>query len=800
MADVKWSDDSVFTPVGHVQTGDQIMGLRSGLNVKFNGVTSTGLQETYDSGNNAEINLSDSRPIVVNSISDGSNTNGVTTPSTGTNTVSNYRVLGWVFNVSDPINITGLQYQDSHFSSGTRDVGIFVKSTQELLGSINVSKTDPLVGPYRTTVLSNPISLQPGIDYICATVVPAGEANNLNSDAVPSAEITITERCSGNASSFPIPLSFPTNFVVDANNTPAGFFEFGIQTITDSISFNDAVTSTSSLLSVSSTTRGVDIFPSMTTAQRDSIPSPGNGLMIYNLDNNQLNYYNGSAWTSVIGTTSLQNAYNNGNGTITVLNDNSKPFAVGNDETNIFGPYGVYVSATRNLAPSPTQFWFHFLEANDNSSSMVQYGALACQVKDNTAGSVSGLTALGAAIGSSSGEVLPFFMADGLNQQSISTHPLLISDNPGNIIDPASMLDIIDSSHTKGSRPYPSVTTTQRNAIASPPLGLSVYNSTTNTIDYFDGTAWQIGLTLDHLIAGTNITLTQNGDGTVTIDSTGSGPGTEADYSGWAFSNNATVTTFNFSNFDTAIGINAATFDDIVSSNFTNVVSAVSTNNAPIFQYDGSATQFFQCNFNIYVKGTVASLKQYTFEIGILKSGGGGAITDTGFKGNINLSDTTTIHCISLSGIVQLNHQDRVLVIVRNLTDTTSILAAYGNADIINVNATDAVGITWNNVTGTSASMSGENGYVASNAALVSLSLPASCNFGDEIIVDGFGAGGWTITQGSGQQIFYESASTTLGATGTLSSTNSKASVTLRCVVANTTFVVENTTGAITLA
>jgi len=700
----------LFTPVNYTPINSSVEGNLIGIDNALGDVYSQGLQAAYNSGSNALINLSANRPISIQSVNSASSVNAVTTPSTGNNTVGNWRVLGWTFNVISACTLTALQYQDSRFSSGTRTVGIYLKSTGELLNSVDVSKTDPLdaSNTYRTQVLFNPVLLSPGVDYVIATVVPAGETSNLNSNAVPGANINITERCTGNSSLFPIPLSFPTSFVVDANNTAAGFFEYSISTLIDSVSFPDSTTNNSSLMVAQSTTRGSIVMPVMTVAQQSGIASPVTGMWTFISDTSPArpqvyaSGWNALAYVSDIpAAVTLQSAYDNGD-SISIAS--SRPLTFSNPSSSI--------------------------EFNNDSKSYIS------KVTSTTQGVIS----------------------------------------------------------------FPVMTLTQRNAITSPDVGLQIYNSTYNTIDYFDGSAWQIGATLDHLIAGTNITLNQNGDGTMTINSAGSGPGTESDYSAWGFDNNTVVTTFNFVNFDTAVGVDPDVFDDIVSSNFTNVVSGVSTNNAPIFQYDGSATQYFQCNFNIYVRGTVLLPKDYTFEIGIMRASGGGAIEDTGYKGSATLVDNTTFYCISLSGIVQLDNNDRVLVVVKNLTDTTSLLAAYASADIVNVNATDAFGVQWNNVTTTSDSMNGENGYVTSNAALVTLSLPSFCNFGDVIQIDGFGAGGFQITQGSGQQIFYEGASTTLGLTGTLSSTNSKACVTLRCVVANTTFVVENTTGAITLA
>ena len=40
------------------------------------------------------------------------------------------------------------------------------------------------------------------------------------------------------------------------------------------------------------------LMPRMTTVQRDAIPSPANGLLVYNTTTNQINFYNGSFWRS----------------------------------------------------------------------------------------------------------------------------------------------------------------------------------------------------------------------------------------------------------------------------------------------------------------------------------------------------------------------------------------------------------------------------------------------------------------------------------------------------------------------
>ncbi len=51
----------------------------------------------------------------------------------------------------------------------------------------------------------------------------------------------------------------------------------------------------SAILDIDFTDKGV-LFPRLTTAQRDGIGVPAPGLLIYNMDDNVLQVYDGSAW------------------------------------------------------------------------------------------------------------------------------------------------------------------------------------------------------------------------------------------------------------------------------------------------------------------------------------------------------------------------------------------------------------------------------------------------------------------------------------------------------------------------
>lgn len=67
--------------------------------------------------------------------------------------------------------------------------------------------------------------------------------------------------------------------------------------LTQNIAINTTGTSanTSALLDLSSTTSGL-LIPRMTTAERDAIPSPATGLMIFNTTAIRFDFYTGSAW------------------------------------------------------------------------------------------------------------------------------------------------------------------------------------------------------------------------------------------------------------------------------------------------------------------------------------------------------------------------------------------------------------------------------------------------------------------------------------------------------------------------
>ena len=109
-------------------------------------------------------------------------------------------------------------------------------------------------------------------------------------------------------------------------------------------------------------------------------------------------------------------------------------------------------------------------------------------------------------------------------------------------------------------------------------------------------------------------------------------------------------------------------------------------------------------------------------------------------------------------------------------------------------------GYGWTEVVGTTQQMAVNNGYIANNVALVTLTLPATAVVGDTVVLQGKGAGLFSIAQNAGQTINYGSSPTTTGVAGSLTATNRYDSIELICITANTDWaVLTGTQGAFTV-
>ncbi|MFA4917324.1 MAG: hypothetical protein WC560_11735, partial [Syntrophales bacterium] len=214
----------------------------------------------------------------------------------------------------------------------------------------------------------------------------------------------------------------------------------------------------SAMLDISSTTQGV-LIPRMVDADRNAIPAPAIGLLIYNTTTNKLNYYKSTGWYELSRTfqSSVNTGTNNPGAGVAINETGAAP-----DSSAILD----VSSTTRGLLIPKTTSGSLTLVAGliyyDNSLNNLSYynggsWKTVCETPITTITGTGSLTSAGVAI-----------------------------NTTGNGADPSAMLDV--QSDTRGLL-IPRMTTTEREQIL-PVTGLMVYNTITNTIEYYNGTEW----------------------------------------------------------------------------------------------------------------------------------------------------------------------------------------------------------------------------------------------------------------------------------------------------------------------
>lgn len=106
---------------------------------------------------------------------------------------------------------------------------------------------------------------------------------------------------------------------------------------------------------------------------------------------------------------------------------------------------------------------------------------------------------------------------------------------------------------------------------------------------------------------------------------------------------------------------------------------------------------------------------------------------------------------------------------------------------------------TWNVVTGTSENIVENNGYIPTNVARTTFTLPPTADVGDSFKIMGYGSGGWKIAQNAGQEIHLGSATSQNGVFGYIESTNAFDNLEIVCLVADTVFSCRAVIGNITV-
>lgn len=154
-----------------------------------------------------------------------------------------------------------------------------------------------------------------------------------------------------------------------------------------------------------------------------------------------------------------------------------------------------------------------------------------------------------------------------------------------------------------------------------------------------------------------------------------------------------------------------------------------------------------------------------------------------GFFDNMSFDGTPRGGAMTTNGQLYIGSTAAPHIKLGSITAGTNISVTNGSGTIT-IASTGTASFSWAVITANQTAVV-NNGYICNKGTTLALALPATAIVGDLIEVTGINtATGWQITQAANQQIFFGTTSTTLGATGTLTSSAIRDSVRLVCVVA----------------
>jgi len=315
----------------------------------------------------------------------------------------------------------------------------------------------------------------------------------------------------------------------------------------------------SSAFEIRSTSGGF-LPPRLTTAQRDGIGSPATGLIAWNSTTSKLQNYDGSNWADVAG--AAVTAIANNDTDVTTLSNSHISFNANSVLTARIFETGMLVrdsgSSTGGIntcATFETRGTTGGLllprmstTARDAISTpvagLVVYDNSVNQISFRGGGAYKYLASMNDTVTFSSqkstvtaADAAAGVIGAGASGASLITGGINIGKNirvketgyfGSGSLDASAILEL--SSTTAGFLPS-RMTTTQRDAIGSPATGLVLWNSTTDTLQNYDGVAWgDIASASASILSGTsnvtcnasgNVNIVSNNAFTVNVSSTG---------------------------------------------------------------------------------------------------------------------------------------------------------------------------------------------------------------------------------------------------------------------------------------
>ena len=264
-----------------------------------------------------------------------------------------------------------------------------------------------------------------------------------------------------------------------------------------------------------------------------------------------------------------------------------------------------------------------------------------------------------------------------------------------------------------GSIPFPIMTQSQRDAIdvSGNPLGLGIYNSTTNSYNYFGNTGFDTLLSIEHIIQGDNMSIVNNGDGTVTFNASGgSSTGVEVNGSFSGIQNNSSTTPS--TSVYSPVVINPVAFTPINQNGTSVTTDLIDGVNTPIIINTAGGSRWCTVNFDISIAPSFSALQYYTFNLCVLKGDGSSVATE--FFKSISINELG-FHELSINGLVELDTNDGVYLTALCNVSSQPFVSYYFNGTL-----TDT---TINNLPNTDFLEQGEDNIYLSNNGGFSLNI-----------------------------------------------------------------------------
>ncbi|NDE90620.1 MAG: hypothetical protein EB059_05720 [Alphaproteobacteria bacterium] len=283
------------------------------------------------------------------------------------------------------------------------------------------------------------------------------------------------------------------------------------------------------LLDLTSTTRGM-LPPRMSNAQRNAISSPTTGLTVYNTTTKTLDTYNGSTWIAV-GSNSVAGV----NGEVQFNNNG----VMGADSAFIWDA----TNHRLGIGTGAPLYPLHAVGTEGGkflgTTGAALYGAGVTYGGNFTASGGVGVNGSGTTYGgnftasagpgiASSGTTygISATASDAVGIGGYFTNTgggYALITGAGNVgigsATPEATALVDMYSTTQGFLP-PRLTTTQRDAISSPATGLTIYNSTTNAMNSYNGSAWVLSTGAASLTIGSTA-IASGADTKVLYDNNG---------------------------------------------------------------------------------------------------------------------------------------------------------------------------------------------------------------------------------------------------------------------------------------